>query len=346
MEFTAKQVAQYLGGRVDGNEDVKLNTFSKIEEGKNGSLTFLANKKYTHYIYTTQASAILVEENFTPEKPVTGTLIRVKNPYECLASLLQLADSFKPKKSGIKSTAVISDSANIGENVFIGDYVVIGENVTVADNAVIYPHCFLDDNAVVGKGSKLYSGVKVYENSKIGCNCILHAGVVIGSDGFGFAPDAEGRFNKIPQIGNVIIEDDVEIGANSTIDCATMGSTIIHRGVKIDNLCQVAHNVVLGEHSAMAAQSGIAGSTKVGQHCIFAGQVGVVGHVEIADGSTFGAKTGVSGNIRTPGKTWAGCPELDIMNFRKSSVLVKRLPDLYDRISELEHKLNELTGNK
>lgn len=342
MEFTAKQIAEFLCGKVEGDETVRLHDLAKIEEATEGQLTFLSNKKYTHFIYTTNASAVLVDEDFVPEQPLKPALIRVKSAYESLAKLLQLADSMKPSRSGVHSTAVVDSTATIGKDVYIGPYAVIGANARIADKARIYPHCFLDNGVCVGEGSTIYAGVKVYENCVIGNRCIIHAGAVIGADGFGFAPDAEGHYNKIPQLGNVVLEDDVEIGANTTIDCATMGSTVIHRGVKIDNLCQIAHNVVVGEDTAMAAQCGIAGSTKIGQHCVLGGQTGIVGHVEVADRSVFGAKTAVTGYIKQPGKTWGGFPEMEVHNFRKAAVLYRRLPDLYDRINELEKKIKDL----
>ncbi len=342
MTFTAQQIAEYLQGEVVGNQDVAVGELSKIEEGRPGTLTFLSNPKYAHFIYTTKADVVLVDKTFVPEQPISATLIKVDSAYQSLAKLLQLVDSLKPKKTGIHATAVVAESAKIGENVYIGAYAVVGENVKIGNNVKIYPHVFLDDNVQIGDDTTLYAHVAVYENCEIGKRCILHAGAIIGADGFGFAPDAEGRYNKIPQIGNVRLDDDVEIGANATIDCATMGSTHIHSGVKIDNLCQIAHNVEIGENTAMAAQSGIAGSTKVGKHCVFAGQVGVVGHISIADGNVFGAKTGVNSSILETGKQWQGWPILPAMQFRRAAVVQRQLPDLVKRINELEKQLNEL----
>ena len=334
-----QQIADYLKGAVEGDGALKVSELSKIEEGRPGTLTFLSNPKYTQYIYTTQASACLVNKDFVAEQSLTTTLIRVDNAYECLAKLLTLVDSFKPKKQGISAKSDIHETAKLGENVYVGAFVVIGANVVIGNNVKIYANTVIDDNVVVGDDSVIYAGVKIYEGCRIGKRCVLHAGVVVGSDGFGHAPDAEGRYHKIPQIGNVVIEDDVELGANTTVDRATMGSTIIRRGVKIDNLVQVAHNVEIGEDTVIAAQSGIAGSTKIGKHCMFGGQVGVAGHITIADGSIFGGKSGVTSTIKEPNKVWQGYPVMPIMGFRKLNVLQKQLPDLAHKIYDLEKKI-------
>ena len=339
MEFTVQQIADYLKGTVEGDGALKVSELSKIEEGRPGTLTFLSNPKYTQYIYTTQASACLVNKDFVAEQSLTTTLIRVDNAYECLAKLLTLVDSFKPKKQGISAKSDIHETAKLGENVYVGAFVVIGANVVIGNNVKIYANTVIDDNVVVGDDSVIYAGVKIYEGCRIGKRCVLHAGVVVGSDGFGHAPDAEGRYHKIPQIGNVVIEDDVELGANTTVDRATMGSTIIRRGVKIDNLVQVGHNVEIGEDTVIAAQSGIAGSTKIGKHCMFGGQVGVTGHITIADGSIFGGKSGVTSTIKEPNKVWQGYPVMPIMGFRKLNVLQKQLPDLAHKIYDLEKKI-------
>ena len=339
MEFTVQQIADYLKGTVEGDGALKVSELSKIEEGRPGTLTFLSNPKYTQYIYTTQASACLVNKDFVAEQLLTTTLIRVDNAYECLAKLLTLVDSFKPKKQGISAKSDIHETAKLGENVYVGAFVVIGANVVIGNNVKIYANTVIDDNVVVGDDSVIYAGVKIYEGCRIGKRCVLHAGVVVGSDGFGHAPDAEGRYHKIPQIGNVVIEDDVELGANTTVDRATMGSTIIRRGVKIDNLVQVGHNVEIGEDTVIAAQSGIAGSTKIGKHCMFGGQVGVTGHITIADGSIFGGKSGVTSTIKEPNKVWQGYPVMPIMGFRKLNVLQKQLPDLAHKIYDLEKKI-------
>ena len=334
-----QQIADYLKGTVEGDGALKVSELSKIEEGRPGTLTFLSNPKYTQYIYTTQASACLVNKDFVAEQSLTTTLIRVDNAYECLAKLLTLVDSFKPKKQGISAKSDIHETAKLGENVYVGAFVVIGANVVIGNNVKIYANTVIDDNVVVGDDSVIYAGVKIYEGCRIGKRCVLHAGVVVGSDGFGHAPDAEGHYHKIPQIGNVVIEDDVELGANTTVDRATMGSTIIRRGVKIDNLVQVAHNVEVGEDTVIAAQSGIAGSTKIGKHCMFGGQVGVAGHITIADGSIFGGKSGVTSTIKEPNKVWQGYPVMPIMGFRKLNVLQKQLPDLAHKVYDLEKKI-------
>lgn len=342
MEFTAKQIADYLHGVVEGNPDVRLSDISKIEEGRPGTLTFLSNPKYTHYVYQTQASACLVNKDFVPEQPLTTTLIRVDNAYECLARLLTLVDSMKPRKVGIDPKAVIDDSAVLGKDVYVGPYAVIGKGVRIGDGAKIYPHCFLDDNVTVGDESTLFAGVTVYESCVVGNRCIIHAGVVMGSDGFGFAPGADGHYHKIPQMGNVVIEDDVEIGANTTIDRATMGSTVIRRGVKLDNLVQIAHNVEVDVDTVIAAQSGVAGSSKVGARCMLGGQVGISGHINVADGSVFGAQTGVPNNIKEANQIWQGYPAMPVLGFRKLSVIQKQLPDLVKKIYDLEKEVARL----
>lgn len=342
MEFTAKQIAEYLHGTVDGDAGVKLSDFSKIEEGKPGTLTFLSNPKYTHYIYTTEASACLVNNDFEPEYPVATTLIRVENAYESLAQLLTLANSIKPRKTGIDSRAVIDESAVVGNDVYVGPYAVVGAGVVLGNGVKIYPHCFIDNNARIGDDTTLFAGVTIYESCVIGNRCTLHAGVVIGSDGFGFAPDADGHYHKIPQIGNVVIEDDVEIGANTTIDRATMGSTVIRCGVKLDNLVQIAHNVEVEHDTVIAAQSGVAGSTKIGARCMLGGQVGISGHITVADGSSFGAQTGVPNNIKEPGQIWQGYPAMPVLGFRKLSVVQKQLPDLVKKIYDLEKEVARL----
>ena len=339
MEFTVQQIADYLKGTIEGDASVKVSELSKIEEGRPGTLTFLSNPKYMQYIYTTQASACLVNKDFVAEKELTTTLIRVDNAYECLAKLLTLVDSMKPKKQGVSAKSDVHESAKIGENVYIGAFVVIGAGVEIGDNVQIYPNTFIDDNVTIGEGTVIYAGVKIYEGCRVGKHCVLHAGAVVGSDGFGHAPDAEGHYHKIPQIGNVVIEDDVELGANTTVDRATMGSTIIRRGVKIDNLVQVAHNVEIGEDTVIAAQSGIAGSTTIGRRCMLGGQVGISGHITIADGSIFGAQSGVPSNIKEPNQIWQGYPVMPIMGFRRLTVLQKQLPDLSRRVHELEKKI-------
>ena len=282
MEFSAQQIAGFLNGTIEGDPNVKVSNFSKIEEGKPGTLTFLANLKYAHHIYNTEASIVLVNNDFKPEQPIRATLVKVENAYAALAMLLNLVEQSKSKKKGVDSTAFIAASATVSDDCYVGNFAYIGEGVKMGKNCMVYPHAYIGDHVTVGDNCVFYPHATVYENCTIGNNCILHAGSVVGADGFGFAPEGE-TYKKIPQLGNVIIEDDVEIGANTTIDRAVMDSTIIRRGVKLDNLVQIAHNVEVGENTVMAAQVGIAGSVKVGKHCMFGGQVGLAGHIHVAD---------------------------------------------------------------
>ena len=341
MEFSAQQIAEFLKGEVVGNKDIKVSDFSKIEDGRRGTLTFLANPKYTHYIYETHADIVIVNKTFEPERVISATLIKVDDAYQSVAQLFTLVNNLKPRKTGISAKADIAQSASIGKDIFVGAFVSIGENCKIGNNVTIHPNTQIGDNVSVGDGSIIYSNVSIYSDCVVGKNNIIHSGSVIGADGFGFAPDEEGHYHKIPQIGNVVLGDDVEIGANTTIDRATMGATHISDGVKIDNLVQVAHNVEVGEYTAIAAQTGIAGSTKVGRRCIFGGQVGITGHISIADGTILGAQTGVSGNINEGGKVWAGSPVLPIDTFRRSSVLIRKLPDIVHTVYDLEKKLQK-----
>ena len=286
MEFSAQQIAGFLNGTIEGDPNVKVSNFSKIEEGKPGTLTFLANLKYAHHIYNTEASIVLVNNDFKPEQPIRATLVKVENAYAALAMLLNLVEQSKSKKKGVDSTAFIAASATVSDDCYVGNFAYIGEGVKMGKNCMVYPHAYIGDHVTVGDNCVFYPHATVYENCTIGNNCILHAGSVVGADGFGFAPEGE-TYKKIPQLGNVIIEDDVEIGANTTIDRAVMDSTIIRRGVKLDNLVQIAHNVEVGENTVMAAQVGIAGSVKVGKHCMFGGQVGLAGHIHVADHVVF-----------------------------------------------------------
>ena len=318
MEFTAATIAEFLKGEIAGDPDTKVNTVAKIEEGHEGALSFLANPKYEHYLYTTDSSIVLVNSDFVPSGKVRATLIKVRNSYEAFASLLILVEKSKPKKKGIHPTAIIENSAVIGSDVYIGAYSYIGENCRIGDGTRIYPHVFIGDETTVGKNCLIYAGAKIYHECIIGNNCILHAGSVIGSDGFGFAPQSETEFMKIPQIGNVILEDNVEIGANSAVDRATMGSTIIRKGVKIDNLIQIGHNVEIGENTVMAGQSGVAGSTKIGRNCMFAGQVGIAGHLKVADGTKAGAQAGIAGDIKEENSTILGSPAIDYKTMAES----------------------------
>ena len=327
MEFTAKQIADMIGGRVEGDEQAKINTFAKIEEGKKGAISFLSNPKYTSYIYETESSVVLINENVELTQPVSCTLIRVKNAYESVAKLLQLYASMMPKKTGIDPLAFVSKSAKIGENVYIAPFAYIGDNVTIGDGSRIFPH------------------VTIYEGCKIGKNVTIHAGSVIGADGFGFAPNQEG-YDKIPQIGIVVIEDDVEIGANTCVDRSTMGQTIIHKGVKLDNLIQVAHNCEIGENTVMSAQVGMAGSTKIGAWCMVGGQAGFSGHIKIADKTFVGAQSGVISNTKGNGEQLIGAPAIDPKIFFKAQAVMKRLPDMYKELGMLRKEIEELKKTK
>ena len=340
MEFSAQQIAAFLNGTVEGDPDVKVSNFSKIEEGKIGTLTFLANPKYEHYIYNTKASIVLVNNDFTPSGIVPATLIRVDNAYASLAMLLNMVEQSKKKENGIDSTAFIAKSASVDENAYIGAFAYIGNNAKVGKNCRIYPYAYVGDNVIIGDNTVLYPHVTIYEGCVVGCNCILHAGSVVGSDGFGFAPEGE-THKKIPQLGNVVTEDDAEIGANTTIDRAVMDSTILRRGVKLDNLVQIAHNVEVGENTVMAAQVGIAGSVKIGKHCMFGGQVGLAGHIKIADHVNFGAQSGVISDIKEA-TTVLGAPAIPAKNFMRSSAIFGRLPEMYRTIGQLQREIEEL----
>jgi len=342
MEFTAVTIAGFLKGEIEGNPNIKVNTIAKIEEGHEGALSFLANPKYEHYIYTTLSSIVLVNKEFVPSGKINATLIRVSDSYKAFASLLTLVDQSRPKKTGIHPTAVIESSAIIGKEVFIGAMAYIGENCSLGDGCKIHPQVFLGDNSKVGKNSVINPNVTIYHECIIGDSCIIHAGTVIGSDGFGFAPQSETEFMKIPQIGNVIVEDNVEIGANVAIDRATMGSTIIRKGVKIDNLVQIGHNVEIGENTVIAGQTGIAGSTKVGKNCMFAGQVGIAGHIKIADGTKIGAQAGILGDIKEENTIILGSPAFDYKQFLKSAVVFKKLPELKTKIDKIEKEIESL----
>ncbi len=343
MEFTAAVIAGFLNGIVEGNPEIKVNTVAKIEEGQPAALSFLANPKYEQYIYTTKSSVVLVNKGFIASAAIEATLIRVDDAYESFASLLRMVDqATKPKKKGIHPSAVIEASASIGSEVYIGPFAYIGENVVLGDGCSVYPHVYIGDNTRLGENSELYSGVKIYHACIIGQNCIIHAGSVIGSDGFGFAPQSDNEYKKIPQLGNVILEDFVEIGANVTIDRATMGSTIIRRGVKLDNLIQIGHNVEVGENTVMAAQTGIAGSTKVGKNCMFGGQVGLAGHIKVAAGTKIGAQGGVAGDIKLENTTIIGSPAIEFRNFLKSSVIFKKLPEMKSKLDSMERDVDVL----
>lgn len=342
MEFSAQQLAGLLNGQVVGDPNVMVSDFSKIEEGRPGTLTFLANPKYTEYIYTTKASLVLVNADFVPEKNIDATLIKVENSYSALATLMSMVENMNARKSGVHETAVISEKAELGGEAYVGAYTVIEDGVKIGANPQIYPHVYIGDGVQIGDNVTLYPGVKIYKGCVLGNNVVIHAGAIVGSDGFGFAPDSDGRYNKIPQVGNVVIEDDVEIGANTTVDRSTMGSTIIRRGVKLDNLIQIAHNVEVGEDTVMAAMSAVAGSTKIGKHCMFGGQTGCVGHLSIADGSVFAARTGVSNTIKEEGQMYQGYPHMDAKLFRRAHVCFKNLPDMRNTLIQLQKQVEEL----
>lgn len=345
MEFTAKTIAEFLNGTVIGNPDEKVSNISAIENGKPGTLSFLANPKYTKYIYTTQASVVLVSKDFKAEQEIKTTLVQVEDSYKAFASLLELYQSMLPQKSGIDEKASIHASAKLGNNCYIGDFAFIGENAEIGNNVKIYPQVYLGDNVSVDDNTILYPGVKIYAGCRIGKNCIVHASTVIGSDGFGFAPTENG-YKKIPQLGNVIIEDDVEIGSNVSIDRATIGSTIIRKGVKLDNLIQIAHNVEIGEHTVLAAQVGVAGSAKIGTNCMFGGQVGVAGHIKIGNYIKVGAQSGIGSDTLKDNISLWGSPAFDYKQASRSIIAYKSLPEMVTRLNLLERELKELKGLK
>lgn len=340
VSFTAQQIATVLNGTIEGDPTVVVNNFSKIEEGKPGTLTFLANPKYTHYIYTTQASIVLVNNDFVAEHPISATLIRCFNAYAALAVLLDMVEKTKPQKKGIEPMSYVADTATLGTDVYVGSFAYIGSKVKIGNNSKIYPQVYLGDDVTIGDNTIIYPGAKIYGGCRIGDNCIIHAGAVIGADGFGFAPEG-GVYKKIPQMGIVIIEDDVEIGANTTIDRAVMDATIIHKGVKLDNLIQIAHNVEIGQNTVMAAQVGISGSTKVGEHCMFGGQVGLGGHITIGDNANIGAQSGIISNIKENAQL-LGAPAIPVKDFFRSSVVFPKLPEMYKQIAQMQKELDKL----
>lgn len=340
MEFSAQQIASVLGGTIEGNPDVKVNNFSKIEEGKPGTLTFLANPKYEHFIYNTEASIVLVNNDFTPSEPIKATLVKVVNAYASLAVLLNMVEQSKVQKAGIHSTAFIASSAVVNDDCYVGNFAYIGEDVKIGKNCQIYPHAYIGDHVTIGDNCIIYPHATIYHDCVIGNNCIFHAGSVIGSDGFGFAPEGD-NYKKIPQLGNVIIEDYVEVGANTTIDRAVMDSTIIHRGVKLDNLVQIAHNVEVGANTVMAAQVGVAGSVKIGSHCMLGGQVGLSGHIRIADHVVLGAQCGVISDVKEP-TTLLGAPAINAKSFMRSSAIFGRLPEMYRQMGQLQREIEQL----
>ena len=336
MEFTAEQIASLINGRVEGNSTSVITDVSKIEEGKPGTLSFLANPKYAEHLYTTKATAVIINEDFKLKQPTKAALIRVKDAYQAFAQLLDYYQQLKPKKNGISDKAIIERSAVIGNDAYIGANAYIGHNVKIGKGVIIYPNTFIDENVQIGKNTTIYANCSVYEGSEIGENCIIHAGCVIGADGFGFAPNENGKgYKKIPQIGKVIIENDVEIGANSSVDRATMGATYIRRGVKLDNLIQVGHNAEIGQNTVIAAQTGVAGSVKIGANCMIGGQVGFSGHIEIADGVKIGAQSGVLRSVKEKGAIIQGSPAMPHRDFFKSQAIFAQLPALDKKIHNL-----------
>ncbi|CAG0982357.1 MAG: UDP-3-O-(3-hydroxymyristoyl)glucosamine N-acyltransferase [Bacteroidetes bacterium] len=338
MEFTAKNIAELLQGEIEGNPNVSVSSLSKIEEGCEGAITFLSNPKYEPYIYTTKASVVIVNKSFIAESklPQNCTLIRVSDSYIAFTKLLEAYNHYKNNKKGIEQPCYISKTAIIGENVYIGAFTHIGENVKIGGYTKIYPNCTIGENTTIEENTTLYSNVTVYHDCKIGKNCTLHSGVIIGADGFGFAPDQQNHYNKVPQIGNVIIEDNVEIGANTCIDRATLGSTLIKKGVKIDNLVQIAHNVVIGENTVIVSQTGIAGSTKIGKNCLIGGQVGIVGHLTIADGVKIAAQSGIGSNIPQENAIVQGSPAFAVGDYKRAYVGFKKLPEILERLNKIE----------
>lgn len=343
MQFTAQQIALIVSGTIEGNPDITVSSFGKIEEATAGQLSFLANPKYNDYLYTTKASLIIVNESLQLEKNITATLVRVKDAYTAFASLLTTYQNLKAQqKKGIETPSHIASTATLGDNVYIGTFAYVGEKVNIGNNTKIFPGVYIAENVRIGNNSTIHAGVKIYEDCVIGNDVIIHAGTVIGSDGFGFAPQPDGSYQKVPQIGNVIIEDQVEIGANTTIDRATMGSTIIKKGVKLDNLIQIAHNVEIGSQTVIAAQTGISGSTKLGQKIMIGGQAGIAGHLTIANGVKIAGGAGVTKNLEGEGKSYAGFPAEDAKQSLKTQVYTRQLPELEKRVKELEKLVAEL----
>lgn len=341
MEFTAIQIATFLGGVVEGNTEEKVYNVAKIEEGTPGMLSFLANPKYEQYLYTTRSSIVLINNDLKLQDKVSATLIRVPDAYAAFAQLLGLYQQFMQSKSGVSSLSFIAKDATYGEDVYIGEFAFIGERAKIGNRVKIYPQVYIGDDVVVGDDTIIYAGAKLYAQTIVGKSCILHSGCVIGADGFGFAPQEDGSYKKIPQIGNVSLGDNVEIGANTCIDCATMGSTRIHDGVKLDNLIQIAHNVELGNNTAIAAQTGVSGSTKIGNNCIIGGQVGFAGHIHIANNTKIGAQSGILGNVKKEGEELMGSPAINVKDFLRMSVYTKNIEKLVKRVEQLEKQLKE-----
>jgi UDP-3-O-[3-hydroxymyristoyl] glucosamine N-acyltransferase len=341
MKFTAIKIAEILEGEINGDENVEVFKLAKIEEGEEGTLTFLSNPKYTNYIYATKASIVIVNKDFTPEKEVSATLIKVEDAYKAFSKLLEFYDMVKSNKSGIEKQSYISETASIGENLYLGSFSYVSDNVRIGNNVKIYPNTYIGDNVIIGTNTTIFSGVKIYSETEIGENCVIHSGSIIGADGFGFAPNKDGVYSKIPQIGNVVIEDNVDIGAATTVDRATLGSTIIRKGVKLDNQIQVAHNVEIGKNTVIAAQTGIAGSTKIGENCMIGGQVGIVGHITIGNNVRIQAQSGIARNLKD-NEFIQGTPGMGYHDFNKSFVYFKKLPDLVATINSLEKEVKDL----
>ncbi|MBT8313028.1 MAG: UDP-3-O-(3-hydroxymyristoyl)glucosamine N-acyltransferase [Maribacter sp.] len=339
MEFTAGQIAGILEGEVDGNPEIAVHKLAKIEEGESGSLTFLANPKYTSFIYTTKSSITIVNKDFVPEQEITTTMIKVDDAYESFSKILEYYNQVKNNKVGIESPVYTSDDAAYGENFYLGAFSYLGSNVSIGDNVKIYPNVYIGDNVTIDDDVIIFAGAKIYSETVIGKSCMIHSGAVIGADGFGYSPNKNGEFSKVPQTGNVILEDNVDIGAGTTIDRATLGSTILRRGVKLDNQIQIAHNVEIGEHTVIAAQTGIAGSTKIGKRCMIGGQVGIVGHITIGDNVKIQAQSGIIRNIKD-NEVLQGSPALTYGDYNKSYVHFKNLPKLVNKIDKLEKRID------
>ena len=345
MKFLASQIAALLNGTVEGNPETEVWNVAKIEEGAPGMLSFLANPKYIPYIYETRSSVVIVNKDFVAEKPTSATLIRVDDAYASFAKLLAFYDQMSQDKRGVSSLAFVSSTAKCGENLYLGEFAFVGENVTLGNNVKVYPQVYVGDGCVIGDNTVLYPGVRLYRNTVVGQRCIIHAGAVIGADGFGFVPQEDGHYDKIPQVGNVMIDDDVEIGANTTIDRSTMGSTRVHKGVKLDNLIHLAHNVEIGENSALAAQVGVSGSTHLGKNCVVGGQSGFVGHLHIANGSKFGGQCGIMGSIKEENQEFMGTPIQPLRQYLKSNARFRHIDEMARKIEELEKEVEKLKSS-
>ena len=342
MEFTARQIGELLKGKVEGDDNVMVNRLSKIEEGVPGSLSFLSNPKYTPYLYSTHASVIIIDESFVLEQPVKAVLVRVQNAYQSFVQLLEIYNKIQLDKKGIEQPSFISQTATLGDNCYVGAFAYVGNNARIGKNVKVYPQVYIGDNVIIGDNTSLFAGVRIYSDCIIGAGCTLHTGTVVGADGFGFTPNSSNEYKKVAQIGNVIIEDFVEIGANTTIDRATLGSTIIRKGVKLDNLIQIAHNVEIGENTVIAAQTGIAGSTKIGKDCMIGGQVGIVGHITIADKVKIAAQSGIGSSILNEAEIVQGSPAFNIGDYKRTYVVFRKLPAMERKIKELEQTIADL----